>query len=103
MLSAKWGNFIGLAYQCKDIVFRFIIKYSSFVEIGLLGNNRSIFIWGFLKDDILACVETWEKWTMVSPFSTPNTTWKTPHPQKKKRTLLYSMMELLIGCMKFYS
>jgi len=103
MLSAKWGNFIGLAYQGKDIVFRFIIEYSSLVEIGPLGNNRYIFIWGFLKDDILACVETWEKWTMVSPFSTPNTTWKTPHPQKKKRRLLYSMMELLIGCMKFYS
>jgi hypothetical protein len=22
--------------------------------------SRSIFIWGFLKDDILACVETWD-------------------------------------------
>ncbi len=26
-----------------------------------LGNNRLIFfMWGFLKDDILACVETWD-------------------------------------------
>jgi len=23
-------------------------------------SNRSIFIWGFLKDDVLACVETWD-------------------------------------------
>jgi hypothetical protein len=45
--------FVGLAYQGKDIVFRFIIEFSS------LRDNRSIFvIWGFLKDDILACVET---------------------------------------------
>jgi hypothetical protein len=84
-------------------VFRFIIEYSSLRDFGPLGNNRSIFIWGFLKDDILACVETWEKRTMDSPFSTPNTTWKPPYPQKKKRRLLYSMVQLLIGCMKFYS
>jgi hypothetical protein len=50
----------GLAYQDKDIVFRFIIEYSSLKGFWPLGNsNRSIFIWGFLKDDILACVETW--------------------------------------------
>ncbi len=48
---------IGLAYQGKDIVFRFIIEYSSLREFGPLG-NKSIFICGFLKDDILACVET---------------------------------------------
>jgi hypothetical protein len=45
----------------KDIVFRFIIEYSSLRDFyrPLLGNNnRSIFIRGFLKDDILACVET---------------------------------------------
>ncbi len=52
--------FIGLALVGKDIVFRFIIKYSSLKGFGpLLGNNnRSIFILGFLKNDILACVET---------------------------------------------
>jgi hypothetical protein len=42
--------------QGKDIVFRFIIEYSSLRDFGPLGNNiRSIFILGFLKDDILAC------------------------------------------------
>ncbi len=49
-------KFVGLAYQGKeDIVFRFIIEYSSLRDFyGPLGNNnkRSIFIWGFLKDDI---------------------------------------------------
>jgi hypothetical protein len=43
----------------KDIVCRFIIEYSSLRDFGPLG-SRSIFIWGFLKDDILACVETWD-------------------------------------------
>ncbi len=44
--------FVGLPYQGTDIVFRFIIEYSS-LDFGPLGNNnRSIFIWGFLKDDI---------------------------------------------------
>jgi hypothetical protein len=28
--------------------------------LDLLNNNRPIFIWGFSKDDILACVETWD-------------------------------------------
>jgi hypothetical protein len=51
--------FIGLAYQGKDIVFRFVIEYSSLRDFWPLG-NRSIFIWGFLKDDILAFVETWD-------------------------------------------
>jgi hypothetical protein len=55
-------SFLGLP-TClgKDIVFRFIIEYSSLMEFyrPLLGNNnRSILIQGFLKDDILACVET---------------------------------------------
>jgi hypothetical protein len=53
--------FIGLAYQGKDVVFIFIIEYSSLRDFYRpLGNNnnRSIFIVGFLKDDILACVET---------------------------------------------
>jgi hypothetical protein len=56
--------FAGLAYYQgkKDIVFRFIIEYSSSLRdfYRPLGNNnnnnRSIFIWGFLKHDILACV-----------------------------------------------
>jgi hypothetical protein len=71
-IEAEWVRwkgecmFVGLAYyQGKDIVFRFIIEYSSLRDFyRLLGNNnnnnnRSIFMWGFLKDDILACVETW--------------------------------------------
>jgi hypothetical protein len=58
--KTKNSKFIGLAYhQGKDIVFRFIIEYSSIKGFWTLGsNNRSIFIQGFLKDDILACVET---------------------------------------------
>jgi hypothetical protein len=47
-----------------DIVFRFIIEYNSWMDfywpLGNNNNNRSILIWGFLKDDILACVETWD-------------------------------------------
>jgi len=67
--SANWKCqqilFVGLALQGKEIVFRFIIEYSSLRDFGPLGNNnnnnnRSIFKWGFLKDDVLACVETWE-------------------------------------------
>jgi uncharacterized protein YdeI (YjbR/CyaY-like superfamily) len=64
VLTCEAVFFIGLAYQeCKDIVFRFIIEHSSFKGFWpILGNNnRSIFIiWGFLKDDILTCVETWD-------------------------------------------
>jgi len=44
--------FVGLAYQGKGIVFRIIIEYSSLRDMDhiiTLGNNRSIFIWGFLK------------------------------------------------------
>jgi hypothetical protein len=44
-------------------VFRFIIEYSSLRDFGPQvnnNNNRSIFIWGFLKVDILACDETWD-------------------------------------------
>jgi len=51
--------FIGLALVDKDIVFRFIIEYSSLRDLGPYV-KRSIFIGGFLKDDILACVETWD-------------------------------------------
>jgi len=40
-------------------VFIFIINYRSFEGFWPLGNNsRSILIQGFLKDGILACVET---------------------------------------------
>ncbi len=44
---------IGLAYyQGKDIVFRFIIEYSSLRDFYRpLGSNRSIFICRFFKDD----------------------------------------------------
>jgi hypothetical protein len=40
------SNFVGLAYQGKDIVvFRFNIEYSSLRDFGPLGNNnRSIFL-----------------------------------------------------------
>jgi len=38
-----WFGFVGLAYQVKDIVFKFVIEYSSFRDFGPLG-NRSIFI-----------------------------------------------------------
>jgi hypothetical protein len=51
--------FVGLAYQGKDIVFGFVIGYSSLMDFGPLGNyNRSnfFFIWGFLKDDIVGFV-----------------------------------------------
>jgi hypothetical protein len=45
-----------LPYQDDDIVFRFIIEYSSLKGFWPLGNNnRSILISGFFKDDILAC------------------------------------------------
>jgi hypothetical protein len=49
---------LALAYQGKDIVFRFIIEYISLKGFWPLGNNnnRSIFTWGFMKYDILACV-----------------------------------------------
>jgi hypothetical protein len=43
---------LGLAYQGKDIVFIFIIEYSSLRDFGL--SNRFIFVCRFLKDDILA-------------------------------------------------
>jgi hypothetical protein len=52
-----------LPRQGKDIVFRFIIEYSSLRDFYRpLGNNtKSIFIWGLnLKYNILACVETWD-------------------------------------------
>jgi hypothetical protein len=52
-------NFVGLAYQDigKDIVYRFIIEYSSLRDFDPEVIGR-FFIRGFLKDDILACVET---------------------------------------------
>ncbi len=52
---------MGLAYyQGKDIVFRFIIESNSSLRdyYRPLVNNSSILIRGFLKDDILACIET---------------------------------------------
>jgi len=61
-VHTQFHSFVGLAYQGEDIVFRFIIEYSSLRDFYRpLGNhNRSIFILGFLKDYILACVETWD-------------------------------------------
>jgi hypothetical protein len=52
-------HFFRIAYQGKDIVFKFIIKYNSLIDFGS-PCSRYIFIWGFLKDVILACVETWD-------------------------------------------
>jgi hypothetical protein len=51
-----------LPTMARIFAFRFIIEYiySSLRDFGPLHNNRSIFIWGCLKDDILACVETWD-------------------------------------------
>jgi hypothetical protein len=37
-------------------VFRFILEYSSLRDIG----PYSTLIWGVLKDDILACAQTWD-------------------------------------------
>jgi hypothetical protein len=60
-LSSDWlleniPMLFGLAYQGKDIMFRFIIELKG---LWPLGGHRSIFfIWGFLKDDILAGVGT---------------------------------------------
>jgi hypothetical protein len=51
----------GLACQGNDIVFRFIIEYSSLRDFYRpLGNNIiGLFLYeDFLKGDILACVET---------------------------------------------
>jgi len=83
-LSAKWGNFIGFAYQGKDIVSRFIIEYSSLRDFGPLGNNRSIFIWGFLKDDIwlVLKLEKSEQWIVHSPHQTQLE--KPPTPKRRK-------------------
>jgi hypothetical protein len=41
------GVFVGLAYQGKDIVFRFIIDYSILRDLGPYVRNRSIFVGGF--------------------------------------------------------
>jgi len=52
-------NLGGLAYyQCKDIVvFRFIIEYSSLRDFDPYVIDLFLY-YDFLKDDILACVET---------------------------------------------
>jgi len=33
--------FVGFAYPGKDVVFRFIIEYSSLMDFGPLGNNNN--------------------------------------------------------------
>jgi hypothetical protein len=47
--------------KAMDIEFRFIIEYSSFRDFYRrpLGNNRSIFIWEFLKDDVFGLCWNW--------------------------------------------
>jgi len=62
MTITLFYDFIGHAYQCKDIVFRLIVEqlkgfWPPQVIIIIIG---LFFIWEFLKDDILACVETCE-------------------------------------------
>jgi hypothetical protein len=53
------NNPFNIEVQGKDIVFRFIMEYSSLRDFYRpLGNNRSIFTPGFLKDDSLASIET---------------------------------------------
>jgi hypothetical protein len=47
---------IGLAYQDKDIVFRFIIEYSSLMDFCPYAIDLFLYE-EFLKDDILAGVE----------------------------------------------
>jgi hypothetical protein len=45
---------------CLDSLESIVASLRDF-DRPLLGNNRSIFfIWRFLKDDLLACVETWD-------------------------------------------
>jgi hypothetical protein len=43
-------HLLALPTKDKDIVFRFIIEYSSFMDFGPNFNNRSIFVQGFLKN-----------------------------------------------------
>jgi hypothetical protein len=44
-----------------DIVFRFIVEYSSLSDFGPKVIKIGLFfIWGVLKDDIWARVETWD-------------------------------------------
>jgi hypothetical protein len=43
-MSFGYVCIFGHAYQDKDIVFRFIIEYSSLRDFGPLGNNRSIYM-----------------------------------------------------------
>jgi hypothetical protein len=52
-LSNPCINYIGLAYQGKDIVFRFIIKCSSLRVFGQENWNMTflkLFLWSFIKD-----------------------------------------------------
>ncbi len=51
-------SFVGHACQGKDIVFRFIIKYSNLRDFGPQVINRSSCIRGFLRNDVLGWVET---------------------------------------------
>ncbi len=49
--------------MCK-VKYTTSIYWGTYLFVGLKGfwplGNRFIFIWGFFKDDILACVETWD-------------------------------------------
>jgi glucan phosphoethanolaminetransferase (alkaline phosphatase superfamily) len=55
----SWSFFVGFACQGKDtIVFRFIIEYSSLRDFGSYIIISLFSYEDFLKDEILACVET---------------------------------------------
>ncbi len=50
---------LGLApYQGKDIVFRFILEYSTLMDLGPYVIVGLFLYEDFWKDDILACVDT---------------------------------------------
>ncbi len=84
LLSAKWGNFIGIAYQGKDVVFRFIIEYSSLRDFGPPGK-----IGLFLYEDfwkmifwLVLKLEKSEKWIVHSPHQTQLE--NAPTPKRRK-------------------
>ncbi len=58
-ILAVLGFVVGLGYQGKDILLRFIIEYSSLRDFGpwVIGLFLSEDVW---KINILACVETWD-------------------------------------------
>ncbi len=59
MLSLWLLCFVGLApTKARILCLDSLSSIVALMHFWPLGNNRSIFIRGFLKDDILACVQT---------------------------------------------